>query len=76
MRRESDRASRIARFKRRCRNFIFQLLSRKSAFSYIDSGFCADLVLIVALDRFAFTDQRLLGISRQTRVDLQQDMQS
>jgi hypothetical protein len=38
--------------------------------------FCAVLVLIVALDRFAFTDQRLLNISRQARVDLQQDMQS
>lgn len=38
--------------------------------------FCAVLVLIVAFDRPVFTDQRLLGISRQARIELQQDMQS
>jgi len=35
--------------------------------------FCAVLVLIVALDRPAFTDQRLL--SRQARIELHQDTQ-
>jgi hypothetical protein len=38
--------------------------------------FCAFPVPIVALDRPTFSDQRLLGISRQARIELQQDMQS
>jgi len=37
--------------------------------------FCAVLVLIFALDRPVFINRRLLGISRQARIELQQDMQ-
>jgi hypothetical protein len=37
--------------------------------------FCAVLVLIVALDRPAFTDQRLLSISWQAQIELRQDTQ-
>jgi hypothetical protein len=60
------------------RGYVEGLLSKVSGIYDITIQilvFCAIPVPIVALDRPAFTDQRLLGISRQSRIELQQDMQ-